>query len=187
MLLVTTIAMMVGVALVTGERGVLTRIPSGAAMVVLAVLALGAIALSIPRVRQWTWLKIGPTLAQVWPRLVWVMGQPKRLALGLAGCVLQTAGYIAAFWASLQAFGVTSIPLINIALIYLVGNTAGSAVPVPGGLGAVEIALTTGLAGAGLPTALAASIAVLFRALTYWARVPLGWISWRYLQRHEVL
>jgi uncharacterized membrane protein YbhN (UPF0104 family) len=179
--------LMAAVSLITGEPGVLARVPPLAVIVTLAVLVLAGSALAVPRVRQWLWLKIGPTLTQVWPRLVWILGQPKRLTLGLAGNILQTAGYVAAFWASLQAFGQGSVPLINVTLVYLLGNAAGSAVPVPGGLGAVEIALTTGLAGAGLPTALAASIAVLFRALTYWARVPLGWISWRYLQRHEIL
>jgi uncharacterized protein (TIRG00374 family) len=152
-----------------------------------AVLALLGALLTVPAIRQWVWLKVGPTLAQVWPQLVWIIGQPRRLILGLTGNFIQTAGYVAAFWASLEAFGKGGIPLINVALVFLVGNAAGSAVPVPGGLGAVEIALTTGLAGAGLPTAVAAPVAVLFRALTYWARVPLGWIAWRYLQRHDVL
>ncbi|MDR1426744.1 MAG: flippase-like domain-containing protein [Bifidobacteriaceae bacterium] len=186
-LLVTTLLLMAGVSLITGNSGVLGRVPGTAVMAVLAVLAaLGAL-LTVPPVRQWLWLKIGPTLTQVWPRLVWILGQPRRLLLGLAGNVLQTVGYVAAFWASLEAFGQGAIPLINVTLIYLVGNAAGSAVPVPGGLGAVEIALTTGLIGAGIPTAVAAPIAVLFRALTYWARVPLGWISWRYLQKREIL
>jgi uncharacterized protein (TIRG00374 family) len=76
---------------------------------------------------------------------------------------------------------------MNIALIYFLGNAAGSAVPTPGGLGTVEFAMTTGLASAGLGAALAASIAVLFRAMTYWARVPLGWIAWRILQSRDIL
>ncbi|MDR1152226.1 MAG: flippase-like domain-containing protein [Bifidobacteriaceae bacterium] len=186
-LVVTTLLLLVAVALITGKTGVLDQIPGVAVMVVLALVAVAGAALTVPRVRQWLWLKVGPTLAQVWPRLVWILGQPARLSVALAGNVLQTVGYVAAFWASLQAFGAGYITLINVTLVYLLGNAAGSAAPVPGGLGAVEIALTTGLAGVGLPTATAASIALLFRALTYWARVPLGWMAWRYLQRKDIL
>jgi uncharacterized membrane protein YbhN (UPF0104 family) len=186
-LVVTTVLLLVAVALITGKTGVLESIPTLAVMVVLAVLAAIGAVLTVPRVRQWLWLRIGPTLTQVWPRLVWILGQPARLGEALVGNALQTAGYVAAFWASLQAFGAGHITLINVTLVYLLGNAAGSAAPVPGGLGAVEIALTTGLAGVGLSTATAASIAILFRALTYWARVPLGWMAWRYLQRKEIL
>ncbi|MDR0431999.1 MAG: flippase-like domain-containing protein, partial [Bifidobacteriaceae bacterium] len=186
-LFVTTLLLMASVALITGKTGVLARIPGVAVVAVLIAIGLAGATLAVPRVRQWIWLKIGPTLAQVWPRLLWILGQPKNLALGLTGNILQTVGYVAAFWASLQAFGAGWVSLINVTLVYLLGNAAGSAAPVPGGLGAVEIALTTGLAGVGLPTATAASIAVLFRALTYWARVPLGWLAWRYLQHRDVL
>jgi uncharacterized membrane protein YbhN (UPF0104 family)/tRNA A-37 threonylcarbamoyl transferase component Bud32 len=186
-LFATTLLLLAGVSLITGEPGVLARVPGEAVMVILVILAVIGGLLTVPPIRQWLWLKIGPTLAQVWPRLTWILSQPKKLTIALVGNVIQTAGYIAAFWASLEAFGQGAVPLINIALVFLIGNMAGSAVPVPGGLGAVEIALTTGLAGIGLPTAVAASVAILFRALTYWARVPLGWMAWRYLQKHDVL
>jgi uncharacterized membrane protein YbhN (UPF0104 family) len=186
-LFVTTVLLLVLISIVTGDSGVLSQLPSAAVLIVLAVLVVVGVLLAVPPIRTWIWAKIGPTLTQVWPRLVWVLGQPRRLLLGAAGLLLQTVGYVAAFWASLEAFGIGSVSMTNIALIYMVGNTAGSAVPVPGGIGTVELALTTGLAGAGLGAAVAASIAVLFRALTYWARVPLGWIAWRYLQRHEIL
>ncbi|MDR0591832.1 MAG: lysylphosphatidylglycerol synthase domain-containing protein, partial [Bifidobacteriaceae bacterium] len=72
-------------------------------------------------------------------------------------------------------------------LVFLIGNTAGSAAPTPGGLGGVEIALTAGLRAVGVATATAASAAVLFRAITYWARVPIGWIAFRHLVKHEDL
>jgi uncharacterized protein (TIRG00374 family) len=60
-------------------------------------------------------------------------------------------------------------------------------VPTPGGVGAVELALSAGLAAAGLPTAAAASAVLIFRLLTFWLPVPLGWFALSYLQRHDAL
>ncbi|CPU66140.1 putative integral membrane protein [Mycobacteroides abscessus] len=68
-------------------------------------------------------------------------------------------------------------------MIYLVGNAAGAAVPTPGGLGTIELALTAGLTAAGVPVALATSATLLFRVATYWARIPIGWFAMRFLQK----
>jgi uncharacterized membrane protein YbhN (UPF0104 family)/tRNA A-37 threonylcarbamoyl transferase component Bud32 len=186
-LAVTTVALLVIAALATGETGVLTDLPvAGIAVVAGIVVALGSLLL-IPRLRSWLWGKIGPTLAGVWPRLVWVMGRPKRMAFAMVGTVIQFGGYVAAFYAALVSFGLTDLPLAAVALVFLIGNTAGSAAPTPGGLGGVEIALTAGLRTIGVATATAASAAVLFRAITYWARVPLGWLAFRHLQKRGEL
>jgi len=57
-------------------------------------------------------------------------------------------------------------------------------VPTPGGVGTVEAALAAGLGTvAGLNPGVAFSVAVLFRVLTYWLRIPLGWAAMRGLQR----
>ena len=47
-----------------------------------------SVALLIRRVRTWIWSKIEPTYRQVWPRLVWIMSNPKRLAVGVGGTLL---------------------------------------------------------------------------------------------------
>ena len=59
--------------------------------------------------------------------------------------------------------------------------------PTPGGLGAVEAALSAGLTAAGLPGAAAVSAVLLFRLLTFWLPVPAGWGALSYLQRHGAL
>jgi uncharacterized membrane protein YbhN (UPF0104 family) len=183
-LFVVTVALMVGVSVATGQTGVLSSLPTTAiAVVALAVALLGCLLL-VPALRGWVWAKVGPTLTQVWPRVVWALGRPRRLVLALAGTVIQFAGYVMAFWAAMVSFGLVSIPIADLALVFLVGNTAGSAAPTPGGLGGVEIALTAGLRAVGVATATAASAAVLFRVITYWARVPIGWAAFRYLSKH---
>lgn len=184
---VTTVLLLVVVALVTGSSGALDQLPSGAVLIgVLVVVTLVGSALAVPRLRRWVLAKITPTLKQIWPRLVWVVGQPGRLLIGLLGNVIMTVGYIAAFGLTLHAFG-ASIPLTTLAIVYLVSNTAGSAVPTPGGVGAVEGALTAGLTAAGVATAVAFGTAFVFRLLTFWGRVPLGWFALRYLQKRNLV
>lgn len=183
---VSTVVLLLVIALVTGSSGTF-QLPGPMTLgIVGAVLALVGAALAVPRVRAWTWAKAGPTLRQVWPRVLWVVGQPWRLGLGLLGTVVQTGAFIAAFAASIAAFG-QEVSLTQMAIIYLGGTALGSAVPTPGGLGTVELALSGGLAAAGIPPAVAASIAVLFRLLTFWLRIPVGWVAMRYLQRKNDL
>src|SRR5690606_38233712 len=112
-----------------------------------------------------------------------MLAQPRRFAIAAVGNLLMTMGYVGAFWASLAAFG-QDVALIDHALIYLIGNAVGAMVPTPGGLGGVEGALFLGLTStAGVGGAVATSVVVLFRALTYWGRIPIGWVAMRALQR----
>jgi uncharacterized membrane protein YbhN (UPF0104 family)/tRNA A-37 threonylcarbamoyl transferase component Bud32 len=182
-LFIVTVTLVAGSVVVTGETSVLTHLPTTAIAVVVLIVALLGCLLLVRPLRSWLWGKVGPVLTQVWPRVVWVLGRPKRLLLALFGTTVQFGGYVLAFWAATVAFGLTDLPLGNLALVFLVGNTAGSAAPTPGGLGGVEIALTAGLRAIGVDTATAASAAVLFRAITYWARVPIGWAAFRYLSK----
>ncbi|WP_163541477.1 lysylphosphatidylglycerol synthase transmembrane domain-containing protein [Occultella kanbiaonis] len=184
---VTTVLLLIAIALLTGSSGALQGFPSGAALIVAAALAVVVgVAFAVPALRRWVIAKVTPTLKQVWPRLVWVVGQPQRLAIALGGNLVQTLGYLASFAAALAAFGQT-LPATTLAIIYLTGTAVGSAVPTPGGIGTVEFALSTGLRTAGIATATAASTAVLFRVLTFWIRVPLGWAALRYLQKQNAL
>jgi uncharacterized protein (TIRG00374 family) len=77
--------------------------------------------------------------------------------------------------------------LASIAVVYLTGSALGSIVPTPGGLGAVEAALSAGLIAAGLHSATAISTVLLFRTLTFWLPVPVGWAALNYLQRKQAL
>jgi uncharacterized membrane protein YbhN (UPF0104 family) len=184
---VTTVLLLIAIALLTGSSGALQGFPSGAALIIAAALAVVVgVAFAVPALRRWVIAKITPTLKQVWPRLVWVVGQPQRLAFAIGGNLVQTLGYLASFAAALAAFGQT-LPATTLAIIYLTGTAVGSAVPTPGGIGTVEFALSTGLRTAGIATATAASTAVLFRVLTFWIRVPLGWAALRYLQKQNAL
>ncbi|WP_372594777.1 flippase-like domain-containing protein [Actinotalea sp.] len=179
----TTVVLLIGLSVVSGSRGTL-ELPSPTVLLAIAVVGTGVAAtLLVPAVRQWLWRRIAPTWRQTWPQLVRLLSQPRRFALAAVASTTMTIAYFAAFWASLAAFG-REMSLIDLAVIYLIGNAAGVIVPTPGGLGPVEVALIGGLSGpGGIPAAIATSVVVTFRGLTYWAHIPLGWISMRYLQR----
>ncbi len=184
---VTTVLMLIAIALLTGSQGALASLPSGTIVIILAIaLAIIGVLFAIPKLRRWLIAKILPTLRQVLPRLIWVLGQPSRLLMGIGGNVIMTAGYLAAFAATLAAFG-QSLPLTTLAVIYLTGTAIGSAVPTPGGMGGVETALTTGLRTAGIATAAALPTVLIFRVLTLYIRVPIGWVALRHLQKQNAV
>jgi uncharacterized membrane protein YbhN (UPF0104 family) len=161
--------------------------PPGWAYIALGVLALAAIiVLAFPAGRRLARSRVAPTLGQVIPRLLDIAQRPAKLAEGVGGAFLLTAAYILCLATCVRAVG-GHAALVGVAVVYLTGSAIGSAVPTPGGLGAVEAALTAGLTAAGLPGAAAVSAVLLFRLLTFWLPVPVGWASLSYLQRHGAL
>ncbi len=150
--------------------------------VVAGLVVVGLAMLATPPGRRLLRARIAPGLGQVIPRLLDVAQQPAKLAQGMGGAALLTAGYILCLAACVRALG-GSLPLASIAVVYLTGSAVGSIVPTPGGLGAVEAALSAGLGAAGLPGATAVSAVLLFRMLTFWLPVPIGWGALSYLQR----
>ncbi|MBE1877978.1 lysylphosphatidylglycerol synthase transmembrane domain-containing protein [Myceligenerans pegani] len=179
---VVTVLLLIVMSVFTGE-GVLVELPSASVLIALGAVAAAVVAvLLVPRVRRWALEFVRPRIRQVWPRLASMLSHPGRLAVGVAGNLVMTLGYALTFDACLRALG-ESLPLVDVALVYLVGNALGALLPTPGGLGGVEGAMTAGLAAAGLSPALAVSGALLYRVVTYWGRIPLGWVAMRYLER----
>jgi uncharacterized membrane protein YbhN (UPF0104 family) len=154
---------------------------------VLAGLAVAAaVVFAVPAGRRLVRARAAPVLGQVLPRLLEVAQQPRKLLQGIGGSLLLSSGYILCLAACVAAFG-RSVPIASIAVVYLTGSVIGGIFPTPGGLGAVEIALTSGLNLAGLPTAAAGSAVLLFRLITFWLPVPAGWIALSYLERKQAL
>lgn len=154
-----------------------------------AIAVIGTIVLtivSIPKLRKWIWGKVQPAWDQAYPQFLWIMGHPKQLVLALLGNIFMNIGYIGAFGASLAAFGYTLSPL-SLTVTYLASSTVGAAIPTPGGIGPVEAALTGGLQVVGIPTAVALSTAVVFRLVTFYGRIPLGWLALRNMEKRGLL
>ncbi|MBF9067616.1 flippase-like domain-containing protein [Streptacidiphilus sp. NEAU-YB345] len=147
-----------------------------AAVVVLIVAA-------IPRLRRWVVLQLRTLFVGVIPRMLDLLRTPSKLATGFGGIILVSIAFIACLDACVMAFG-GSAGFAAIAVVYLAGNAAGSAVPVPGGIGTIDTALILLLtSAAGVPALIAGPAVLMFRILTFWFPVLPGWLSFGYLQR----
>jgi uncharacterized membrane protein YbhN (UPF0104 family) len=153
-------------------------------LAVAAVLVL--VTLTVPPARHWLSARLLPPLRQGAARLVDLVTSPIKMAEGLLGALGLNVFYIAALWFSMHAFN-GSLAFSVVAVVYLTGAVIGSVAPTPGGLGAIEVALSTGLAAGGMPGTAAVSAVLLFRVATFWLPVPLGWIALRYLQHRAVV
>lgn len=180
--LAVTVLLLVFLSVVSGTTTSTQFAPSTGTVVLIAVLAaVAGASLLVPAVRQWLVRTTLPTIRQTWPRLVEIAGEPRRLAVAVTGNVLLTMGYVLAFDATLAAFS-QHLSLVQVALVFLIGNTAGAIVPTPGGLGTIEVAFIGGLTAVGINPGIAASVTILFRVLTYWLPIPIGWLALRRLQ-----
>ncbi|MCV2395790.1 flippase-like domain-containing protein [Actinotalea sp. M2MS4P-6] len=180
---VVTVVLLVVVSVASGSEAATALIPSGGTLeLIAAAVLLVAALLLVPQIRRWALAKVMPMLEQVWPRLIDVMGQPGRVVVAVAGNAILTLGWVLAFDTALAAFGV-HLSLIQVAVIYFAGNLAGSAVPTPGGVGGIELALIGLLSAAGVNAGVAASAVLLFRVATYWLQIPIGWLAMRVLRR----
>jgi uncharacterized membrane protein YbhN (UPF0104 family) len=150
----------------------------------LVVLALAVLA--VPAGRRLLRARVQPMLGQVAPRLLEAAQQPRKLTEGIGGALLLSVTYILCLAACVKAFH-GSVAFAGIAVVYLTGSALGSIIPTPGGIGAVEAALTAGLVATGLHGTEAASAVLLFRLLTFWLPVPFGWAALSYLERKDAI
>ena len=161
-------------------------IPSWVFIAVGGVAAIVGILLAVPAPRRWVLARALPPLRDALPRLLDLVSSPMKLTEAVGGTLLLNACYIAALWFSVRAFA-GSVELPAVAVVYLAGAAVASVAPTPGGLGAVEVALSTGLTAAGMPGAAAVSAVLLFRIATYWLPVPAGWLATRALQHQHAM
>lgn len=175
------VVLILGVVSGTGSTSDLMPV-SATIGVVLAVAALLALSLLLGPVRRFAQRHLSAMIAGTLPRMLDMLTEPRRLVLTLGGILVSNAGYILTFAASLAAFG-ASIDAVQLVIIYLIGNLLGSAVPTPGGLGAVESSLILGLSAAGIGGTVALPAVLLFRLISFWLRVPFGWAAIRLLTR----
>jgi len=169
----------------TGTKDPITP-PTWAYFVLAGLVILAGVVLAVPAGRRLVRARLSPTFGQVLPRLLEAAQHPRKLAEGVGGALLLSLAYILCLAACVAAFG-RSVPFAKIGFVYLTGSAIGSIIPTPGGLGAVEAALTAGLTAAGVPGAVAVSAVLLFRLLTFWLPVPFGWAALNFLERQQDL
>lgn len=153
-----------------------------AGLLTAAVLVL--VVTAVPALRKFIATRVRSLFAGVVPRMLDVLQRPKKLAIGISGTLLLTAANVLCLDASIRAFGGGGqLSYAAIAVVFLAGNAVGSAAPTPGGVAAIETALTTTLTLAGLTADIAFPAVLLFRLMTFWLPVLPGWISFTQLTR----
>jgi glycosyltransferase 2 family protein len=169
----------------TGTKSPITP-PTWAYFVLAGLVVLAGVMLAVPAGRRLVRARLSPTFDQVLPRLLEIAQHPRKLAEGIGGALLLSLAYILCLAACVAAFG-DSVPFAKIGFVYLTGSAIGSIIPTPGGLGAVEAALTAGLTASGVPGTVAVSAVLLFRLLTFWLPVPFGWAALNFLEHQQDL
>ncbi|WP_097237250.1 lysylphosphatidylglycerol synthase transmembrane domain-containing protein [Streptomyces sp. 1331.2] len=149
--------------------------------------ALLAVVWSVPVARRWLAARLRPLTTEVLPRLLDLLRSPTRLAVGVTGQLLVSLCLIACLYCCARAIG-REPSFASVAVVFLVGNAAGSAAPTPGGAGAVDGALITLLQQtASMEKGGALAAVALFRLLTLILPVLPGWAALTWLQRRRAL
>jgi undecaprenyl-diphosphatase len=154
--------------------------------VVLVVVAIVGVVWAVPKLRRavfgWlldSWRKIRDDFGALARRL-------DRMALLFGGAGLSKLLTIIAFVLSCRAFDI-DIGFARLGALYLGANTIASAVPTPGGVGAIEAALVMVLTSAGVDQSVAWSATLLFRLVTYWLPTVPGYVALRYCERADLV
>jgi uncharacterized membrane protein YbhN (UPF0104 family) len=164
--------------------------------VVPAVVAAAAIAGTLA-VRRWArqaeaqirrrgerskWFRLAPALSALSDGVEEAINQLRRpdplLVVGLVGFLVFDQ---LAFWASFRAVG-ASPDLAVIWIAYLIGQL-GNWIPVPGGIGGVELGLVGALVLYGLPAVTATAGVLLYRVIELWIPSVMGIAAFAQLRR----
>ncbi|MFH8379564.1 flippase-like domain-containing protein [Kitasatospora sp. NPDC018058] len=162
---------------------------SASRAVIIGVLTAAVLALVVAAVaplRRFVLGRLRSLFFGVVPRMLDLMQTPSKLLTGFGGILLLTLSFTACLDFSVQAFG-GEVSFSAVAVVFLTANAAGSAIPTPGGIGPVEVALIGALTVADVPPAVATPAVFLYRALTFWLPVLPGWIAYNVLQRRNAL
>jgi uncharacterized membrane protein YbhN (UPF0104 family) len=184
--IMVTAVLVLGLILIAGRDVPAPGHISGTALAVVAVLlvALGITLRFWPAGRAWLLANIFGPARRAWPQLRATLASPDRIAVTIAGHLIVTVGFAGTLRAAVSAFG-GSGSLMLIILVVVGSSAVAGAVPVPGGIGAAEAALLTGLVTVvGIEASVALSAVLLYRLVTFWSRVPIGWVALAVLRRH---
>jgi len=163
-------------------------VPKAIMLYLIAGVALGIVGtfLLVPNLRRWLATAVRPKVKEIAKDIIEVAREPKRLSLIVLGCAGTTLGAALALWASVEALG-GDVSFVTVTVVTMVGGTLASAAPTPGGVGAVEAALIGGLAAFGVPAAVSVPSVLLYRVITCWLPVFIGWPVMRWLTRNDMV
>ncbi len=162
---------------VPGVESTLLVVAAVAGLVTIAVL----VGRRVPSVRR----MVGGTAEAFRQIAAHLREHPMRVLTGLAASAGLTVAHVATFACCVHAVG-GNAPSLTLTAVYLGAASAGSLVPTPAGVGAVESAMIGGLVAGGVSPVHATAAALLTRLITVWAPAIPGWWAIRSL-RHDGL
>lgn len=129
--------------------------------------------------------KVTELLGEAWA-VVRGLRSGRRVALLFGGNLAAEVLFASSLGGFALAFGyhvgLAELLVVNLATALLAGI-----MPVPGGIGVTEGALTVGLTAAGLPQETAFAVAIAYRIASFYLPPTWGWFSFRWLQRSKYL
>jgi uncharacterized membrane protein YbhN (UPF0104 family) len=114
---------------------------------------------------------------------------PRRLGVLLAasGCTTLILGTAFVATTSMVRGPGPAVGFAALFLAYMLGSAAGSAVPLPAGLGSSEAAFIAVLLSVNIPAAQAVEEVLIFRVLTFWLPAAVGVLATGYLRRRRAI
>lgn len=186
---ITHVGLLIFFSVIAGTSANLSHfVPKTTVLYLIGGVALGIVGVFtfVPKLRRWLGTELRPRVKELGGELAELAREPKRLAIIVAGCAATTLGAALALWASVGAFG-GGTTFVTVTVVTMIGGTLASAAPTPGGVGAVEAALIGGLTAFGVPAAVAVPSVLLYRVLTCWLPVFVGWPVMRWLTRKDMI
>lgn len=184
--LITTIVLLV-IGIFTGKNVLSGMIPTHMLITVIGIITLLICTLmAIPKARKIIRKHYLPILSDYGRQIKELVSHPLQLIGGSFGAIVLVSCIGLGYWVALLAFGYYANPWETI-LLFILANTAGSAIPTPGGLGAVEASLTFAFTSVGVPPTIALSATLLYRLMFYWLRIPIGAFAMNWLSSRELV
>jgi uncharacterized protein (TIRG00374 family) len=161
----------------------IAAVPKGITILLgaLAILVAIGILLAIPKLRH----KVRTAARQVIDSLHAVATLHHLVPLLLSALAL-TLSYGLCLYFALLAVHV-HISFAHVLLVFIAGSTLGSAAPIPGGIGATEAALVSGLVLFGAPTEPAIAGVLIYRIASFWLPMLPGFLAYRNLTKTDHL
>ncbi|WP_405095748.1 lysylphosphatidylglycerol synthase domain-containing protein [Micromonospora sp. NBC_01412] len=153
-------------------------------LTVVAVLLVAAVALAVPRLRRQGRAAAGQVLSALR-----ALTRQHRLVRLVVSSVALTLCYGASLYLAVLAVGhpidLTLVP--PVILVCVVGEGVATAAPTPGGLGATEAALVSGLLLYGLTVETAVAAVLIYRLATFWLPAVPGFVALRVLVHRRLV
>jgi uncharacterized membrane protein YbhN (UPF0104 family) len=148
-------------------------------------IAVAACAAAVPALRHRLVDRFRPWIGDARSALD-ALRSPMRLVQLVGGNLTTQILYAVALAACVAAFG-AEIDLGAALAVYVVAALFGGFMPVPGGIGVMEAAITVGLVAVGIGESVALAAAITFRIVTFYVPPLWGWFAFRWLEKNSYL